>query len=1477
MDIFQRISKLSPKQLKLLESKIGQDFDINKIPISPDYRKNYQYFPLSFEQAPLWIVEKLDPDNPSYDVMGTLWLEGDLNIDILEKSINEVVKRQEILRAIFIMQEEKPVKVILPSLYIPLKRIDLKELSREEQENYLKQMRQDHTLYMFDLAKGPLVKVILVELGENKYIFFSLTHHIISDLLSLKIFIKETAWFYQFFSQGTPPAFNLPELPFQYVDYACWQHRWYRESSTGIKARKKQEKFWLDMFSEEIPVLNLPTDYPRPPAISYEGDHAFYSLKSDLLDSLKEFYLKENTTLYVLLYTVLYIFLAKVSGQEDIVVGTLLNTRKNASLNNLIGIFARTIALRTHPQGDKPFRKFLAEVNKLVLEVYNNQEYLYEELVKEVLVERDFSRNPLFDVLYNFIYIDISEIGMPGIRVTPYNFKSKRTGFDLEFVCERTYNELYLRLTYSTKLFKTETIKRFISYFHKIITTIVKAPDVKIYEIEVMSDEEKKEILNEFNNTQTDYPKNKTIPQLFIEQAAKTPDHIALFGHGRTRTNTDNNNDVETLRATSLEIQISYQELNQQSSRLAQLLIEKGVLPDIIVGIMMERTVAMITVIMGIMKAGGAYLPIDPDFPGERIDYMLKDIGTKLLIANNEKIGDKVNSWKGDKVLLESIIPSLNQPFHHSAFIIQHSNHLAYIIYTSGSTGKPKGVMIEHRAVHNFMVGITRLIEFNPRKVILALTTVTFDIFGLETLLPFCRGLKVVLADENHQRELPLLEQLIIKNCIDMIQVTPTRMQMFMLGDASSSCLKNLKEIIVGGEAFPLKLLENLRLLSKAKIYNMYGPTETTIWSTAAEVTRAEKITIGSPIANTQVYILNKYARFQMMGVAGELLIGGDGTARGYINRPELTAEKFDQDLWDKKDGQDKSGALRADFQHSKSYRTGDLARWLPDGNIEFLGRIDQQAKIRGMRIEPGEIENRLLKHEQVNEAVVVVKVDSVGDKYLSAYFVSDKEIPVSELKEFLAKDLPEYMIPMYFTQLEKIPLAPSGKVDRRMLPEPELKAGEGYIPPRNETEKKLVEIWSDILGRDPFHSSQLRTLIGIADNFFQLGGHSLRVTILATRIHKEFNVRVLLGDIFRMPYIKSLAELISQSVKDKYTVIEPVENKEYYAVSSFQKRLYVLQMMDLKSTAYNLPAVMILKGKVDKNKLEQLFLKLIKRHESLRTSFKIIHGETVQMIHDLSNFEIEYIKGSAKSSDDIIKEFIRPFDLSQSPLLRIGLIKEQNHCIFMIDLHHIIADGISEGILIEDFKTLYNGNEPAPIKIRYRDFSAWHNSAPMQENIKKQEQYWLNKFSGELPVLNLASDYTRSDVQDFAGGHVRFEFSKEESVQLKQIALEQGATLFMILLAIMTIFISKLSGQEDIIIGTPISGRSHPDLEHIIGMFANTIALRNYPAGEKTFVEFLDEVKENCLEAFENQDYPFEYLVEKLSVSRLPGRNPLF
>ncbi|MCP4215478.1 MAG: amino acid adenylation domain-containing protein, partial [bacterium] len=889
------------------------------------------------------------------------------------------------------------------------------------------------------------------------------------------------------------------------------------------------------------------------------------------------------------------------------------------------------------------------------------------------------------------------------------------------------------------------------------------------------------------------------------------------------------------------------------------------------------RSLEIIVAMLAVLKAGGAYLPIDLQYPPERSRYMLEDSGTQLLLTTRNSPGTTSESptWNSRQTLYMDEI-ELKQPGVAHSQTAKPSD-LAYIIYTSGTSGRPKGVLIEHRNAVRLFFNDRFPFQFDRHDTWTMFHSHCFDFSVWEIYGALLFGGKLIIIPKMTARDPKEFFKLVQKEKVTVLNQTPSAFYNLSREAGHLNDQTALRYVIFGGEALnPGKLTEWQKKYPHVKLINMYGITETTVHVTFKEITsddiQKEISNIGTPIPTLSTYVFAPPSRgetnhyLQPIGVPGELCVAGAGVARGYLNRPRLTAEKFVENPF-------KPGELM--------YRSGDMARVLPNGEMEYLGRTDHQVQIRGFRVEPGEIENRLLKHEDVKQAVVVSAEHAPGDTYLCAYLVvaSDFEpTAASALKNFLAKDVPDYMIPAYFMTLEKIPLTSNGKLDRKALPAANVKSQITYTPPRDHIEERIVHIWEGLLNT-PVTSTNA---IGIDDNFFQLGGHSLKATVLVSRLHKELEVVVPLAEVFKTPTIRGLAQFIKYSLKNTFVSIEPVEKKEYYPLSSAQKRLFILQQMEMNSTVYNMPQVIPLPQAPDVDKLEKTFTQLINRHESLRTSFHIINEEPVQKVHDNVDFAITHCDlttGNTNTQGTLpnIPDGNRPFDLSRAPLLRVALVKMKNSHLLFVDMHHIISDGVSHQVLEQDFTTLYREESLPHLRIQYKDFSHWRNSGKEQNNLKKQEVYWLKEFNGDVPVLNLPTDYPRPSIQSFEGGILNFRLGKNETTLLKSLALEEGVTLYMVLLGLFNVFLSKVGNMEDIVIGTPTAGRRHPDLEQVMGMFVNTLALRNYPNSNKSFLKFLHEVKERTLEAFENQDYPFEDLVENIEVNRDAGRNPLF
>ncbi|MGD2088947.1 MAG: amino acid adenylation domain-containing protein, partial [Candidatus Aminicenantes bacterium] len=946
------------------------------------------YYPVSLQQEGVWLQSQLDPASTVWNSSHSWRFEGSINLEAFKKAIRKLIQRHASLRTNFRLKKDKIRQFIHDNFSFDsyFRYIDLSSYPPGEMESEAKRLEKQVAQQIYDLEESPLARFAVIRLNQSDHLMVIGLHHIITDVTSRQILWKELVTLYNSYAFNKPH--ELEPIDIHYHDYALWQQEFLKTS-----LYKKQGKYWMSQLTSPLPMLNLPLDFPRREKGTGTAKICRYTVELDhqLAARLRTFGLQNRAAFSAVFLLAFYILLHKTGGQSDIIIGSLYRGRNinKSVLNKIIGLFANFIAMRFNLNENISLKKLLKEVDKKTREAYKNQDFQFEDLVRTLHPERTTVHSPIFQAVFNMIKFTSLELAPEGLiskEWEPYKPDNEISSqYDLSLYVRDQFKKITLRVLYTKNRFTDKTIKRMVARYITILSDMINDPGKKLSNITIIPEKEKQQLLYEFNDTGIHYPKDKPLHQLFAEQAEQTPDYIAVVGSLQTKNTT----------YSTYTTYISYDELNRKSHQLALLLKQKGIKPDTIVGLMVKRSAAMMIGIFGILKAGGAYLPIDPGFPEERIDFMLKDSGTEILLKDNDFTPQAFDNRPQGTTSHLHLPPA-------------PATSLAYVIYTSGSTGKPKGVMIHHQSVHNFIKGMTENIDFTPGKTILALTTISFDIFVLETLLPLLQGLRVVIANERQQLDLDLLKELIVKAGIDLLQATPTRMYMFThdINNSRPGCLKNLEAIMVGGEPFPEKLLKDLQQLTPARIYNMYGPTETTVWSTMKELTYAREITIGQPIANTQIYILDKNHLLQPIGVIGELYIGGDGLARGYINRPELTAEKFclrrpggrflkklppwtpRKNFLLKVPGKRNLNYMSYMSHRSYIYNTGDLARWLPDSNIECLGRVDNQVKIRGFRIELEEIETALNQHPYIKESVVTAINNETGGKSLCAYLV---------------------------------------------------------------------------------------------------------------------------------------------------------------------------------------------------------------------------------------------------------------------------------------------------------------------------------------------------------------------------------------------------------------------------------------------------------------------------------------------------------
>ena len=1245
--------------------------------------------------------------------------------------------------------------------------------------------------------------------------------------------------------------------------------------------------YWLEHLSGECNEVKLWPDFPR--GNQYNADFYKIEFGNQLVKNLLRIGKKNDLSLYVILLAAFKVLLFKMTGQRDIIVAaSTLKESKQASNT--------CILLRDRLNPGMSFKAFLMGVKETVVSGYKNQFYPIRELMESLHLNVE-AFAPLFSVFFLLENIHIKEFVHEMIDAF---------GNDILLSIRKENEHMTGTMTYNSMLFKQETIQTLMNSYLHLLTRVVADPGIKIGNVEIITEREKKKVLFDFNNTGVEYPKAATLHRLFEEQAERAADKIAVMCM-------DGTGNLETLHAPCAMLHaITYRELNERANQLAHLLREKGVKPDGIVAIMIERSLEMVVGVLAILKSGGAYLPIDPGYPGERIKYMLADSAADVLVSAGNLF---IEGEKKEMIYIDSCTSSgpgrASFETRRAPCAMLHASqtgpsNLAYIIYTSGTTGRPKGAGVEHRQVVNTLVCRRETYQMEETDTSLQLFSYAFDGFVTSFFTPVISGARVVLLPGEGAKDISLIKEAIVQHGVTHFISVPS-LYRAIIENAGHEELGSLKVVTLAGETISPGILERTGSNppnGHMEIAVEYGVTEAAVMSTIyRHQEKDSKIKIGRPIWNTKILIVDEQHRLQPVGVPGELCIDSAGVARGYLNNPELTADQFDRDFQDFQDDQEKKEKKKGIDKNTLTslplypstplYRTGDLARWLPDGNLEFLGRKDLQVKIRGFRIEPGEIENRITSLEQVKEAVVTV-VETGSEKHLCAYVVSnrDQEIEIPRLKGVLSRYLPAYMIPTYFVQIGKLPLTKNGKIDRNALPSYENDSKETYAAPRNETEKKLVEIWSEVLsGKDALHAAQTgHPPIGIDDNFFERGGHSLKATVLLSKIQKRMNVKIPLAKMFELVTIRALSNYIKGGGEEKYESIQPVEKKDFYPLSPAQKRLYILQQVETESIDYNISEAFRLEGECDNERVGETFKKLIKRHESLRTAFEWVDETPVQRVHDNEAFKIEIFNAVKNRSEVEVEEktphspnhfmegFVHSFDLSKAPLLRVGLAPlEAGRHLLMVDMHHIIADGTSIDVLINDFVGLYEKNDLPPLSIQYKDYAEWQQLERQREAIKKQEAYWLKEFENDIPILDIPSDYPGAREEDFEGRVLSFAFDEAITSSIKSLAAAGEVTLFMVLLAVFNVLLWKMSGIENIVVGTPVAGRSHADLEGIIGMFVHTLAVRNEPRGQKLFRTFLREVKEKTLAAFENQGYPFEELVEKVNARRIGKRNPIF
>ncbi|NWE18993.1 non-ribosomal peptide synthetase, partial [Pseudomonas sp. P7548] len=1364
---------------------------------------------LSFAQERQWFLWQLDPASAAYHVPTALHVRGPLDTAALAHSLEALIQRHEPLRTTFVEQGEQTLQVIHPSLPVLIEH-------QQVEASAIEQSVSEEILRPFDLRSGPLMRVKLLEVESDHHVLVITQHHIISDGWSLQVMVDEWMTLYQGRAQ-------LPALPIQYADYAQWQRDW---MAAGEKQR--QLDYWRARLGSEHAVLELPLDHPRPAVQSQRGARRKIHLDATLVASLKALAQRQDVTLFVLLLASFQTVLHRYSGQSEIRVGVPIANRNRLETERLIGFFVNTQVLQADVHGQMTFEQLLGQIKQRALEAQAHQDLPFEQLVEALQPERSLSHNPLFQVMFNHQdNLRTAPLALPGLHLQPVDWAGHTTQFDLNLETEESADGLWASLTYATDLFETATAQRLAEHWQNLLRAVVQDAAQALDELPMLSAGQWQQVVHDWNDSPVEFPSERCVHELFEARALAHPDAIALHFEGE---------------------HLSYAELNRRANRLAHRLIAAGVGPDVLVAVHVERSLEMVVGLLATLKAGGAYVPLDPQFPAERLAFMLDDSRARVLLTQPHLIG-RLAQPDGLQVLLVNDA----EGDAHNPQVAVTPQHLAYVIYTSGSTGQPKGVMVRHEALCSFTHGMAQTLHIGAEARVLSLTTFSFDIFALELYVPLSVGATVLLSGQAMALDPDAILDRVQAQSASVLQATPSTWRM-LLDSPRASLLRGI-QCLCGGEALPADLAQRLLDL-QGPVWNLYGPTETTIWSAAHRLLEAQPF-IGRPIANTSLFILNAGLTPCPQGAAGELLIGGVGLARGYHARPALTAERFVPNPF---------GA-----PGERLYRTGDLARYRADGVVEYIGRVDHQVKVRGFRIELGEIEASLREQPGVREAVVLADND-----HLIAYLVTATPEEPHAYKAALRERLPDYMVPAHWVFLDSLPLTPNGKLDRKALPKADATVLlKGYVAPVTLREQQVAAIWAEVLDVPQ---------VGLDDHFFELGGHSLLATRVISRVRQALALDVALKALFEHPALGDFVAALGEEGAQVPAICQ-ADRLQPLPLSYAQERQWFLWQLDPDSAAYHIPSALRLQGALDLAALQRSFDTLLARHESLRTHLRQTAAGTVQVIEDSGLIDVE--RADCEFADlkaRVADEVARPFDLLRGPLLRAKLLRlaEDEHVLVLVQ-HHIVSDGWSMQLMVEELVQLYaafsTGETPdlPALPIQYADYAVWQRNWMEAGEKARQLAYWREQLGGQQPVLELPFDHLRPALPSHRGARHGIELAPELLAGLRNLAQAAGVTLPMVLLASYQALLHRYSGQEDVRVGVPIANRNRLETEGLIGFFVNTQVLKADIHGQMSVQQLLDQVRQRSLDAQAHQNLPFEQLVEALQPERSLSLSPLF
>jgi amino acid adenylation domain-containing protein len=1472
LDRSERLKRLSPEKRAALLEALRRDStrggEADAIPRLPAGAQA----PASFSQQRLWLLDRIEPGSPAYNLSLALGLHGALDVDALSRALTEVVRRHAVLRTVLANHPddppEGPVQLIQPAQELPLPRIDLGALPETARRTELDRLATEDARRAFDLERGPLFRAALLLLDAGEHALLLALHHAVTDGWSNGLLISEVGALYAAFRDGRPSP--LPEPPIQYADFAAWQR-----STLQGRTMERLLGWWRQELAGMPPALDLPSDRPRPARALHRGGVVETYLSRDLFAAMEVLGRRRGATPFAVLLAAFQAVLHRWSGARDIAVGTPVANRERPEIEGLIGFFVNTLVLRGDLTGAPTFAELLDRTQRCALAAQEHAAVPFEKLVEELRPERQRGVHPLFQVALVFQNAPRPPLELAGLTLEPLEVHSGIAKFDLMLFAEPGAEGLRLWLEYDRELFEEATALRLLGHLGTLLAGAVERPETRVSELPLLTGEERRQLLTP---PRTASPDVRCLHERFDEVAARQP--------GRTAV-------------TCGDAALTYAELRDRANSLAARLAALGVAPESLVAVCLERSVDMVVSLLAVLKAGAAYLPLDPVYPAERLAFMLDDAAPAALIARREsrdRLGAAV-------ARLPFLTPAEGGERWESRALTAGRaalpENLAYVIYTSGSTGRPKGVQVTHAQASRLFTVTRDLFDFGPDDVWTLFHSYAFDFSVWEIWGALLHGGRLVVVPQETTWSSAAFRELLAREEVTVLNQTPSAFAPLARLEGGPD-LPALREVIFGGEALDPGMLRLWwrRHPDRPRLVNMYGITETTVHVTFRPVTAEDHgSVIGRPLTDLAVYLLDAAGEPVPAGVPGEIRVGGEGVSRGYLRRPELTAERFGPDPF--------SGIPGA-----RLYRSGDLARRLPAGGLESLGRIDSQVKIRGFRIELGEIEAALGAHPRVARAAVTAVPDPQGDPRLAAYVVlAGGEEDCADLRDWLRERLPVYMVPALWVVLPELPLSPSGKVDRRALPAPEgVVQGEGAhgerMSPRTPTEEVIAGIWAGMLGLGS---------VGVHDNFFELGGHSLLANRISGRVQDVFGVPVPLALFFDTPTVAALASAVEAGLAGRAGAagtagaVEELEESVPSTprpgsgpwdlpLSFAQERLWILDRFEPGSPNFNITGSVRLRGDLDVDALRRALEWLVERHESLRTTFAAVGGQAAQRIAPAASLPLPVLDlrglGGAERrramADQGRAVAETSFDLARGPLLRVVLLRtgESEHAL-LLATHHIISDGWSLGVLIRELTAAYaalaRGEEPVlePLPLQYADYAAWQRrrltGGLAGDRLAALVGHWRERLAGAPPALELPTDRPRPAIRSFRGGRRPLVVAGPLAGRLRALTHGQGVSLFMLLLAAFEVVLSRLSGQEDVVVGTPTAGRTRPELEGLFGMFLNTLVLRTDLSGDPPFTELLARVRRVALDAYAHQELPFEKLLDELKPERDLSRTPLF